>query len=45
MAYKAYIKIEYECVAETAEAAERSVLEECSYNIEIDEPDEEEEQQ
>ena len=42
MAYKAYIKIEYECVAETAEAAERSVLEECAYNIEIDDEIEEE---
>ena len=35
--YKAFIKIEYECTGETADEAERSLLEECSYNTEIEE--------
>lgn len=39
--YKAFIKIEYECTAETADEAERGVLEECSYNTEIEEVEEE----
>ena len=39
--YKAYIKIEYECTADTADEAERGVLEECSYNTEIEEIDDE----
>ena len=37
--YKAYIQIQIECEGETADEAERHVIEECYFNIEIQEID------